>query len=251
MRLGRFHVWGAYSWVHPAPVHTRVPWFTPPGQGFTLENKSVPTSAPLRILQLPRALLLAASSCIACIPSGILAYRPHLMLQQALLCAWQPGRCRLLLSLASHSSHAPAGGGESSGSSRYNGCHLLGGALLRILTTTDASVPSCSRPHPVFPQNQRGACSSAAGGEATSTEQQQQRASVVTPAPSTGASTATSADPHFIGGGSATAAAAATAASATARLGFVRGGFSVADFPPELIRNFCIIAHVDHGEWGN
>ena len=167
------------------------------------------------------------------------------MLQQALLYAWQPGRCRLLLSVASLSSHAPAGWSGSSASCTCDSRQQLGGSIVRGLTSTDASVPSCSRPQPLFPQNQRGACSSAAVGEAMSPEQHQ-RASVLTPAPSAGTSAATSTDPHFIQGGSAAAAASA----ATARLGFVRGGFSVADFPPELIRNFCIIAHVDHGEWG-
>ena len=47
-----------------------------------------------------------------------------------------------------------------------------------------------------------------------------------------------------VGSGSATAP---DSNSKDALQGFIRGGFSVTDFPPDAIRNFCIIAHVDHG----
>lgn len=47
---------------------------------------------------------------------------------------------------------------------------------------------------------------------------------------------------------SSSSASSSDATSADARKGFVRGGFTVDMFPPERIRNLCIIAHVDHGK---
>lgn len=55
-----------------------------------------------------------------------------------------------------------------------------------------------------------------------------------------------SAWPHR--GFSSSSASSSDATSADARKGFVRGGFTVDMFPPERIRNLCIIAHVDHGK---
>ena len=48
----------------------------------------------------------------------------------------------------------------------------------------------------------------------------------------------------------ATSTSVPHASQKDANQGFIRGRFDVTDFPPEAIRNFCIIAHIDHGGTG-